>query len=335
MSLSRPATHAGSWYSRNAAELSSQLQTYLNNSKKPIVKNSRIIISPHAGYRYCGSTMAYSYASLDLNENIKRIFILGPSHHIFFSNEIFVSAFDSISTPLGDLKVDKDLCSKLVRKKISGKKIFSFMNQDVDTDEHSLEMQFSMLVQTLNWRKVPLDNVKVIPMMVSHNTKEFDMSVGKILSEYLNDPSNLFIISSDFCHWGRRFEYTGYVGSEDELKEATEEETEIEMLTSRSKLKHHQIPIWKSIEILDKHAMRTLSDTQNSDRYDAWKQYLEITGNTICGERPIGVVLAALAYLPENSKVTFEWPHYSQSSQVQSLEESSVSYTSGYVTIQL
>jgi hypothetical protein len=31
---------------------------------------------------------------------------------------------------------------------------------------------------------------------------------GALLSPYLSDPSNLFIISSDFCHWGSRFRYT-------------------------------------------------------------------------------------------------------------------------------
>jgi predicted class III extradiol MEMO1 family dioxygenase len=31
---------------------------------------------------------------------------------------------------------------------------------------------------------------------------------GALLSPYLSDPANLFIISSDFCHWGSRFRYT-------------------------------------------------------------------------------------------------------------------------------
>lgn len=33
---------------------------------------------------------------------------------------------------------------------------------------------------------------------------------GRILSSYLADPQNLFVISSDFCHWGHRFRYTYY-----------------------------------------------------------------------------------------------------------------------------
>lgn len=33
---------------------------------------------------------------------------------------------------------------------------------------------------------------------------------GALLAPYLDDPSNLFVISSDFCHWGSRFSYTFY-----------------------------------------------------------------------------------------------------------------------------
>ncbi len=33
---------------------------------------------------------------------------------------------------------------------------------------------------------------------------------GAILGPYLDDPSNCFVVSSDFCHWGSRFSYTFY-----------------------------------------------------------------------------------------------------------------------------
>jgi len=31
---------------------------------------------------------------------------------------------------------------------------------------------------------------------------------GQILAKYADDPKTLFIVSSDFCHWGTRFNYT-------------------------------------------------------------------------------------------------------------------------------
>lgn len=29
-----------------------------------------------------------------------------------------------------------------------------------------------------------------------------------MLARYLDDPGNVFIVSSDFCHWGQRFQFT-------------------------------------------------------------------------------------------------------------------------------
>ncbi|QLQ81134.1 hypothetical protein HG537_0E04890 [Torulaspora globosa] len=330
----RPATHAGSWYSNRRSELSSQLVGYLNDTgmRDGGISKARLIISPHAGYRYCGATMAHAYASLDVNPAIKRVFILGPSHHVYFRNQIFVTRFHSLETPLGSLQVDVEVVKKL--HKLQEGHLFVPMDNDADMGEHSLEMQFPMLVQTLQWRGIDVNSVKIVPMMVSHNSAEVDLAVGNVLKEYLMDPSNLFAISSDFCHWGRRFAYTGYVGSQDELEDALQEETEIEMLTARSKLSHHQVDVWQSIELLDKMAMKVLSDNTDDAKYNAWKQYLDITGNTICGARPIAVMLSALQTVRRPAgKTRFEWPSYSQSSHVKNLDESSVSYAAGYAVI--
>lgn len=294
------------------------------------VPGARMVISPHAGYRYCGRTMAYSYASLDLKPSVKRIFVIGPSHHIYFKNEVLLSGFKSLETPFGSLQVDQEVCEKLLLSPMGP--MFGTMDPDVDMDEHSLEMQFPMLVQALLWRGISLEQVKLVPILVSHNSTEVDMAIGRLLQEYYKDAENLFVISSDFCHWGRRFGYTGYVGSEEELQEALKDETEIEMLTARSKLSHHQVDIWQSIEVLDRAAMKTLGVNNDAKKYQAWKSYLEVTSNTICGAKPISLVLAILAQL-EGSETTFKWPKYSQSSRVSSLSDSSVSYVAGYAIV--
>lgn len=35
-----------------------------------------------------------------------------------------------------------------------------------------------------------------------------EAAYGRLLAKYMDDESNIFIISSDFCHWGSRFSYT-------------------------------------------------------------------------------------------------------------------------------
>jgi len=37
-----------------------------------------------------------------------------------------------------------------------------------------------------------------------------EAAYGKILAPYLDQQENLFVISSDFCHWGSRFNFTFY-----------------------------------------------------------------------------------------------------------------------------
>lgn len=70
------------------------------------------------------------------------------------------------------------------------------------------------------------DQFTIIPIMVGGLTPEKEAFYGEKLAKYLADPQNLFVISSDFCHWGERFRYTNYDESCG--------------------------PIYKSIEVLDK-----------------------------------------------------------------------------------
>lgn len=54
------------------------------------------------------------------------------------------------------------------------------------------------------------DKYTIIPILVGSLNVEQEALYGRILMPYLADPANLFVISSDFCHWGNRFNYTYY-----------------------------------------------------------------------------------------------------------------------------
>ena len=47
-----------------------------------------------------------------------------------------------------------------------------------------------------------------MPVLVGALNSSSEAQYGKIFAPYLQDPGNFFIISSDFCHWGKRFSYT-------------------------------------------------------------------------------------------------------------------------------
>lgn len=53
----------------------------------------------HAGYRYCGHVMAHAYKHIDASK-VQRVFLLGPSHHVY-TKSCALSSAQHYSTPLG------------------------------------------------------------------------------------------------------------------------------------------------------------------------------------------------------------------------------------------
>jgi AmmeMemoRadiSam system protein B len=47
----------------------------------------------------------------------------------------------------------------------------------------------------------------VVPVLVGNLSDAAEAAYGRLLAPYLADPRTLFVVSSDFCHWGARFSY--------------------------------------------------------------------------------------------------------------------------------
>jgi AmmeMemoRadiSam system protein B len=276
--------------------LDKQLQGWLDQVKKEREKQSqadekgaphvRAIISPHAGYAYSGSTAAHAFSRIDPSK-IKRIFILGPSH-AYRTATCHVTTAHVYETPIGDLQVDREVIAEL-RKHTA----FKEMSLAVDENEHSLELQLPYIAKIMANR-----SFTVVPVMVGALSNDSEKMFGEIFAPYLAAEENLFVISSDFCHWGDRFDY--------------------QPCPSAS-----STPIWKHIHALDHEGMSLIA----AQHYDGFKAYLRKTHNTICGRHPIGVFLQALGQCKTQFKVDFV--SYTQSSQCLSLADSSVSYCAG------
>lgn len=54
------------------------------------------------------------------------------------------------------------------------------------------------------------DHFTIVPILVGSLNPDQEALYGRLLANYFTDPQNLFVISSDFCHWGHRFNYTYY-----------------------------------------------------------------------------------------------------------------------------
>lgn len=293
---SRQASHAGSWYLKSGKALDSQLGGWLDDVAPPQSTGARAIISPHAGYSYCGACAAYAYKQI-VPDNIKRVFILGPSHHYYLDN-CALSPVTLYETPLYDLHIDQEIYEELHRTRM-----FQEMSLKVDEAEHSIEMQLPYVAKVMESRK---NQFKIVPVMVGNLNKEAERNFGKVFSKYLLDPANVFVISSDFCHWGSRFGFQHY--------------------------DKKQGAIYKSIEALDRQGMRLIENLDPSGFY----KYLKEFRNTICGRHPIAVMLNAVDHLLKEAKnglrLEFRFLDYRQSNHCKNARDSSVSYAAGFLS---
>ena len=87
-----------------------------------------------------------------------------------------------------------------------------------DEDEHSIEMQLSFIAKVME--PIGPNGFKIVPILVGSLSTDKEEMYGRLLAKYLADPSNVFVISSDFCHWGARFSFQYYEKSWGEIYES-------------------------------------------------------------------------------------------------------------------
>ncbi len=303
----RRANHAGQWYTAFGSELLQEFGSSISTSENVAGGKAKAIIAPHAGYKFSGQTAAAAYSNVDMG-HIQRIFIMGPCHHIYVDGcalpEPLVMKYE---TPLGPLTVDQAVLDELRSCEYSP---FKSIRLKDDEEEHSIEMQLPLIKYMLIQAKH--ENVPIIPIYVGSLLHNEERLLGRLLSKYFDDPSSLFVISSDFCHWGNKFRFTPSSFPSGPVDDVA--------------CVYPKDSMNGSIEALDRAGMSFI------EKHDAegFAKYLQMTGNTICGRYPIQVLLEILRNSIGRYKV--EFVHYSQSNLLPkevSRSDAVVSYAAG------
>lgn len=189
MNLSRSPAVAGQFYPSNPQQLRANIDACMKIALSVLPEvpaaQPKAIIVPHAGYIYSGAVAASAYASLlPYVDKIKRVVLLGPSHHYGFKG-LASSHFHSYETPLGMIELDY-----LATQKLELKGLAQTLDQ-AHLQEHSLEVQLPFL-QAL------LGDFSLLPLVVGDADKH---QVAKVIDSLWGGEDTLFVISSDLSHF--------------------------------------------------------------------------------------------------------------------------------------
>ena len=208
-------------------------------------------------------------------------------------NKCSLSGCEELETPIGNLKVDTAVIAELLNTGY-----FERTSLGVEESEHSIEMHLPYIARVMSGNS----KFQVVPIMVDALDNDQLNIIANQLVRYLGVVGNIFIVSSDFCHWGRRFRYQPYDESKGE--------------------------ICQFITELDGEGIQMI---ENQNR-DAFEHYLIRTNNTICGRYPILLLLAVIEKSTFTCKTKFV--KYAQSSSVTDKSDSSVSYASAIIELE-
>ncbi|KAH8109005.1 MEMO1 family, partial [Phellopilus nigrolimitatus] len=138
---------------------------------------------------YSGPPAAWTYKSISEGVSSlhpKRVFILGPSHHVYIDGRA-LSRCHEYATPLGNLSLDLEIISEF-------RNAGSFSDMDLETDEaeHSNEMLLPYVQEGRH---------KNLAFLVGAIEKENEKAFEKLFAPFLARDDAFRVVSSDFCRW--------------------------------------------------------------------------------------------------------------------------------------
>ncbi|MFC1643102.1 AmmeMemoRadiSam system protein B, partial [Myxococcota bacterium] len=253
----RPSALAGTGYPARRSAIAVALHRILRTlptgprlPHKPVA-----LIVPHAGWEYSGPAAMSAFRHVK-EDDYARVVVIGPTHRVGFRG-FSLSDAAAYRTPLGDVPVCREaseLRAEPLLTTVPG----------ADHQEHSLEIELPMLQQRLG-------SFCLVPILVGQTDPAMEQAMATQLAT-LHDGRTLFVVSSDFVHYGPDFAYTPY---------------------GPTALRAHA-----RIVELEKQAL-SLIHPQGAAPFRA---LIDSTGATICGHRGISVLLELLGQIAPRAK---------------------------------
>lgn len=193
MLFAQQAQVAGSFYPEDAPELERQLTQFLETSLTP-TQSPRILLVPHAGYDYSGSTAGTGYQLIP-EKAASTVIVLGVAHQY---SRIIEGALlipeGHFETPLGKIEIDANTTKRLmeISKNIQSGPTAFFR-------EHSVEVELPFLQ-----KKLP--GFQLVPLVMNKPDLAYAKEVGEAIAQVMREnekegKKTLLVISSDLAHY--------------------------------------------------------------------------------------------------------------------------------------
>jgi AmmeMemoRadiSam system protein B/AmmeMemoRadiSam system protein A len=237
---------AGMWYPDDPEELAREIDVYLDAVESGPTERVMALLLPHAGYRYSGMVAAHGVKQI-AGKSFSRVVVIGPSHRMALMNVVSIPDISAIETPLGRIAIDCELTERLRKDDCFESHIHAH------THEHSVQIELPFLQRALG-------DFKLVPIVCGQLSEGAARRIGATLLEQIDDET-LVVVSSDFTHYGRTFDYVPFVEG-----------------------------IQENLRNLDLGAFKEIAEKDLS----GFMEYVHNTGATICGRSPIAILLAML-----------------------------------------
>ena len=194
--IRRPVV-AGSFYPANPEKLKEQIKECFvshplgprgRKTPSPLLLGGMV---PHAGHIYSGPCAAHLYSRLE--ENVGCVILLGVNHHGVGARAA-LSPADSWETPLGEVRVDREL-----RETLHGRLDLLEEDEEAHSREHSLEVQLPLLQSVLK-------DFTVVPLSLSVLSEKECARLGEVIADLYrgrtaSGKGTIIIASSDLSHY--------------------------------------------------------------------------------------------------------------------------------------
>ncbi len=261
----KKATVAGTFYPDNKDEIINLIEQYDKSIENDTNYLSKLVISPHAGYKYSGFGAYLSLKHL----GGKNIFILAPAHKEYVEG-VAICDYDYFETPMGRIPVNKNIINDLATKYNLN------TNNTAFEHEHAIEVQLPFL----SYLKKEFN---IVPILVGNCNPNL---ITEIIEEYYKYVDNTFIISSDLTHFltdekAKKIDAITAQMIENNNNEGLQRMQACNAVTLYSAIEFSKNNNYSFIRLDMRNSSLTTKDTKNVVGYGSWMLYEGTTNSFI------------------------------------------------------